>query len=104
MTDAESLAFYTAVFAADAGTDALYSDERETTEDMAHMCIAVAKEAIRRSEATEEDFYTLVFVEAAGWALKQCHEATLEQLFEAGQRWSDVTAGIVARKSSEGET
>ena len=103
MTDAESLAFYTAVFAADAGTDALYSDERETTEDMAHMCIAVAKEAIRRSEATEEDFYTLVFVEAAGWALKQCHEATLEQLFDAGQRWSDVTAGIVARKSGEGE-
>ena len=101
MTDAESLAFYTAVFAADAGTDALYTDDRDT-EDMGALCIAVAKEAIRRSEATEEDFYTLVFVEAAGWALKQCHEATLEQLFEAGQKWSDVTAGIVARKSGEG--
>ena len=66
------------------------------------MCIAVAKEAIRRSEATEEDFYTLAFVEEAGWALKQCHAATLEQLFEAGQRWSDVIAGIVAHKSREG--
>jgi hypothetical protein len=94
MTDAESLAFYAAVFAADAGTDALYTDDRDT-EDMGGLCIAVAKEAIRRSEATEEDFYTLAFVEEAGWALKQCHEATLEQLFEAGQRWSDVIAGIV---------
>jgi hypothetical protein len=102
MTDAESLAFYAAVFAADAGTDALYTDDRDT-EDMGRLCIAVAKEAIRRSEITDGDFYTLVFVEAAGWALKQCHEATLEQLFEAGQRWSDVTAGIVAGKSREGE-
>jgi hypothetical protein len=49
MTDAESLAYYAAIFAADAGTDALYYDDRYTDE-MAHMCIAVAKEAIRRNE------------------------------------------------------
>ena len=91
MNDVESLAFYAAVFAADAGTDALYYERY--TEDMGALCVAVAKEAIRRSEITDEDFYTLAFVEAAGWALNQCHAATLEQLFEAGQRESDSLAG-----------
>lgn len=91
MTDAESLAFYAAVFAADAGTDALYYERY--TEDMAHLCVTVAKEAIRRSEITDEDFYTLAFVEAAAWALNKCHAATLEQLLDAGQRESDSIAG-----------
>jgi hypothetical protein len=91
MNYAESLAFYAAVFAADAGTDALYYELY--TEDMGALCVAVAKEAIRRSEITDEDFYTLAFVEAAAWALNQCHAATLEQLFEAGQRGSDSLAG-----------
>ena len=90
MTDAESLAYYAAIFAADAG-EALYYNDRYTDE-VAHMCIAVAKEAIRRSEATEEDFYTLAFVEAAAWELNQRHDATLEQMFEAGQRESDNLA------------
>ena len=92
MTDAESLAYYAAVFAADAG-EALYYNDRYTDE-VAHMCIAVAKEAIRRSEATEEDFYTLAFVEQAANALNQCHAATLEEMFEAGQRESDNLAGM----------
>ena len=92
MTDAESLAFYAAVFAADAGTNALYYDERYTDE-MGAMCIAVAKEAIRRNEATEDYFYTMAFVEAAANALNQSPEATLEQLFEAGQMESDSLAG-----------
>lgn len=91
MNYAESLAFYAAVFAADAGTDALYYERY--TEDMAALCVAVAKEAIRRSEATDEDFYTLAFVEQAAHALNQCHAATLEQLFEAGQMESDSLAG-----------
>jgi len=92
MTDAESLAYYAAVFAADAG-EALYYNDRYTDE-VAHMCIAVAKEAIRRSEATEEDFYTLAFVEQAANALNQCHAATLEEMFEAGQLESDNLAGM----------
>lgn len=91
MTEAESLAFYAAVFAADAGTDALYYERY--TEDMAALCVAVAKEAIRRSEITDEDFYTLAFVEQAAYALNRCHSATLEQLFEAGQMESDSLAG-----------
>lgn len=91
MNYAESLAFYAAVFAADAGTDALYYERY--TEDMAAMCVAVAKEAIRRSEITDEDFYTLAFVEQAAYALNRCHSATLEQLFEAGQMESDMLAG-----------
>jgi hypothetical protein len=93
MTDAESLAYYAAIFAADAGTDALYYDDRYTDE-MAHMCIAVAKEAIRRNEATEDYFYTMAFVEAAAKALNQCHAATLEEMFEAGQMESDNLAGM----------
>ena len=93
MTDAESLAYYAAVFAADAG-EALYYNDRYTDE-MAHMCIAVAKEAIRRSDATEEDFYTLAFVEAAAWELNQRHAATLEQMFDAGQMESDSLAGKI---------
>ena len=92
MTDAESLAFYAAIFAADAGTDALYYNDRYTVE-MADLCIAVAKEAIRRNEATEDYFYTMAFVEAAANALNQCHAATLEQLFDAGQMESDSLAG-----------
>ena len=46
MTYDKALAFYAAVFAADAGTDALYHDRY--TEDMARLCIAVAEEAINR--------------------------------------------------------
>jgi hypothetical protein len=91
MTDAESLAYYAAIFAADAG-EALYYNDRYTDE-MSELCIAVAKEAIRRSEATQRDFYTLAFVEAAAWALNQCHAATLEQMFDAGQMESDSLAG-----------
>ena len=93
MTEAESLAYYAAIFAADAGTDALYYDDRYTDE-MAHMCVTVAKEAIRRSEATEDCFYTMAFVEAAANALNQCHAATLEEMFEAGQMESDNLAGM----------
>jgi hypothetical protein len=95
MNDAESLAFYTAVFAADAGTDALYTDDRDT-EDMGRLCIAVAEEAIRRRYAAfeaGEDFYACAFVEAAANALNQRHAATLEQLLDAGQRESDSLAG-----------
>ena len=92
MTDAESLAFYAAIFAADAGTDALYYDDRYTVQ-MAELCVTVAKEAIRRNEATEDYFYTMAFVEAAAQLLKYRPESTLEQLFDAGQRESDSLAG-----------
>lgn len=95
MNNAKDLARYAAIFAADAGTDALYYDERYTDE-MAELCIAVAEEAIRRREAAREageDFYACEFVEVAADALNQCHAATLEQLFEAGQMASDSLAG-----------
>ena len=93
--DAMDLARYAAIFAADAGTDALYYDERYTDE-MAELCVTVALEAIRRRDAAfeaDEDFYACAFVEQAALALNQCHAATLEQLFEAGQRESDSLAG-----------
>ena len=95
MTYAEDLARYAAIFAADAGTDALYYDDRYTDE-MADLCITIAKEAIKRRDAAKAagmDFYACAFVEAAANALNQCHAATLEQLFDAGQRESDSIAG-----------
>ena len=94
MTYAEDLARYAAIFAADAGTDALYYDERYTDE-MAELCVAVAAEAIKRRDAAKEageDFYACRFVEEAANALNQCHAATLEQILDAGQRESDALA------------
>ena len=94
MTYAEDLARYAAIFAADAGTDALYYGDRDTT-DVVNLCLTVAKVAIvRRDEAREagRDFYACAFVEQAAEALNKCHAATLEQLFEAGQQESDALA------------
>jgi hypothetical protein len=96
MTDAEDLARYAAIFAADAGTDALYYNDRYT-DDMAELCVAVAKEAIKRRDAAAAagvDFYSCAFVEAAATALYNCHAATLEQLLDAGQMESDSIAGV----------
>lgn len=47
MTYAEDLARYAAIFAADAGTDALYYGDRDTT-DVTNLCITVAQVAIAR--------------------------------------------------------
>lgn len=98
MTYAEDLARYAAIFAADAGTDALYYGGRDTA-DVADLCITVAKVAIVRrdeAEAASKDFYACAFVEQAAYALNTCHAATLEQLFDAGQRESDALAGEAA--------
>lgn len=87
MNHERDLARYAAIFAADAGTDALYYDDRYT-DDMADLCLAVAEEAIkRRGEADEagEDFYACAFVEAAAAALSACPAATLPQILAAGQ-------------------
>jgi hypothetical protein len=89
------LARYAAIFACDAGTDALYYGDRYTDE-MAELCIAVAEEAIQRRDAAAEagkNFYACAFVEAAADALNRCHSATLEQLLDAGQMESDCIAG-----------
>ena len=93
--DAMDLARYAAIFAADAGTDALYYNDRYTDE-MAELCLDVALETLKRRDAAfaaDEDFYACAFVEAAANALNGCHAATLDQLFEAGQRESDSLAG-----------
>ena len=42
MADPQELARYAAIFAADAGTDALYYGDRYT-DDMAALCVAVAE-------------------------------------------------------------
>jgi hypothetical protein len=92
---ARDVARYAAIFAADAGTDALYYDDRYTDE-MADLCVNVALEAIIRRNAAQaagENFYACAFVEAAANALNQCHAATLEQLLDAGQIESDSLAG-----------
>jgi hypothetical protein len=92
--DARDLARYAAIFAADAGTDALYYNDRYTDE-MADLCFAVALETMHRRDAASEageNFYACAFVEAAANALNQCHAATIEQLFDAGQRESDSIA------------
>lgn len=94
MTYAEDLARYAAIFAADAGTDALYY--KRYTDEMADLCVAVAKKAIWRrdiAQAAGRDFYACAFVEAAACALNKCHSATLEQLLDAGQMESDSLAG-----------
>lgn len=94
MTDPKDLARYAAIFAADAGADALYYDDRYTDE-MAALCVAVAEEAIKRRDAAKaagEDFYACEFVEAAARALWLCPTATLEQILDAGQRSSDSLA------------
>lgn len=94
MTYDKALAYYAAVFAADAGTDALYHDRY--TEDMARLCIAVAEEAIKRGNAAEaagKRFHTLVFIEGAANALNRCHPMTLEHLLDAGQMATDSLAG-----------
>ena len=97
MTYDRALAYYAAVFAADAGTDALYHNRY--TEDMARMCIAVAEEAIKRGQEAcgvsrdKKRFHTLVFIEGAANALNRCHAMTLEQLLDAGQMESDSLAG-----------
>jgi hypothetical protein len=93
--DARDLARYAAIFAADAGTHALYGNGRYT-DDVADLCIAVAKVAIVRRDAAEltgKYFYACAFVEAAATELIDCHSATLEQLIEAGQRESDAITG-----------
>lgn len=93
MTYDKALAYYAAIFAADAGTDALYHNRY--TEDMARMCIAVAEEAIKRGNAAEAQgkrFHTLVFIEGAANALNRCHAMTFEQLFDAGQMETDSLA------------
>ena len=92
--DARDLARYAAIFAADAGTDALYYNDRYTDE-VAELCIDVALEVIKRRDAAQElgeDFYACAFVEEAAWTLTQSPEATLEQLLDAGQRESDAIA------------
>ena len=94
MTYAEELARYAAIFAADAGTDALYYGDRYTDE-MANLCVAVASEAITRrnlANVAGKDFYACAFVESAAQALNQCHAATLAQLIDAGQQESDNLA------------
>lgn len=96
MTYAEDLARYAAIFAADAGTEALYYSRY--TDEMADLCVTVAEEAIKRREALKvagqdfANFYACAFVEQAANALNQCPFATLEQLFEAGQQESDNIA------------
>ncbi len=94
MNQQQDLARYAAIFAADAGTDALYYGDRYT-DDMADLCLSVAAEAISRREAAEiagKDFYACAFVEAAAFALNSCHAASLDQLLEAGQIESDLIA------------
>jgi len=94
MNKETELAYYAAVFAADAGTDALYYERY--TGDMARLCISVSQEVIKRGEAASRDnrrFHWLVFVEGAANALNQCHAATLEQMFDAGQMATDSIGG-----------
>ena len=89
------LARYAAIFAADAGPDALYFDDR-ITDDVADLCIAVAEEAIKRRNAANaagQDFYAMAFVEAAADLLRKWPNATLDQLFEAGQLDVDALKG-----------
>lgn len=85
------LAHYAAIFAADAGTDALYHDRY--TGAVGDLCVAVAQEAIARKVAADskgKDFYPVAFVESAALALAVNPAATLEQLFDAGQMEVDA--------------
>ena len=91
------LARYAAVFAADAGTDALYYGER-ITDDVANLCLAIAEEAIAFRDlalSRGEDFYPLAFVEAAAQALAADHSATHVKLVEAGQAEVDMIIGKI---------
>lgn len=96
MTYAKDLARYAAIFAADAGPEALYHNDR-CTDDMAELCVAVAGEAIKRRDAaveTDQNFYACAFVEAAAQRLNAQPAADLGQLLIAGQAESDSIAGF----------
>ena len=94
--DAKDLARYAAIFAADAGTDALYLNYERDTDVMVELCLMVAEETLRRRDAADavvEDFYACAFVEQAALLLRENPTASLEQLLDAGQRESDALAG-----------
>jgi hypothetical protein len=95
MNNAQDLARYAAIFAADAGTDALYYGDR-ITDDVALLCIAIAQEAIAFRDlalSRGEDFYPMAFVEAAANMLNRWPTSTLVQLIEAGEAEVEAIKG-----------
>jgi hypothetical protein len=95
MTNEQDLARYAAIFAADAGTDALYYGDR-ITDDVALLCLAVAQEAIAFRDlafSRGEDFYAMAFVEAAANMLNRWPTSTLVQLIEAGEAEVEAIKG-----------
>jgi hypothetical protein len=89
------LARYAAIFAADAGTEALYYGDR-ITDEVATLCLAIAQEAVAFRDlalSRGEDFYPMAFVEAAARALSEDHSATLLTLIEAGEAEVDMIKG-----------
>ena len=94
----ESAARYAIIFAADAGTTALYNREggERYTEEVFELAAAVGNEAERRRIEAEEagrDFYALAFAEQAANLLRARPDAGIEELFAAGQSESDNIAG-----------
>ena len=90
----DSVARYAAIFAADAGEQALYLNR--TTDEVADLCVAVADEAVKRRDAAfakGEDYYAMAFVETAASWLSNHPRATFLELCLAGQREVDMLKG-----------
>lgn len=95
----DNAARYAVIFAADAGTEALYncdtSNDFRNTDDVVELAAAVGNEAEKRRLAAEgkRDFYPVAFAEQAAEALRRNHAASLRDLYEAGQAECDSLAG-----------
>jgi hypothetical protein len=90
----DSVARYAAVFAADAGEQALYLNR--TTDEVADLCVAVADEVVKRRDAAlakGEDYYAMAFVETAASWLSNHPRATFLELCHVGQREVDLLKG-----------
>lgn len=101
-TDAinENAARYAIIFAADAGTDALYAygiegKEHRVTDEVVNLATQIGNIAEGRrkdAERDRRDFYPVAFVEQAAAALRDNPHASIHDLCEAGQAESDSIA------------
>lgn len=99
----EDAARYAIIFAADAGPEALYgyniTDENthRYTDDVVELATLVGNQAERLrkdAEAARRDFFPVAYAEQAAQKLRSNPQATLDELFAAGQAESDSIAGL----------
>lgn len=94
--DEQNVARYAIIFAADAGPEALYEADRDTS-GVFDLALKVGQEAERRrlllAVQGGVNFYPQAFVEVAAQALRTNPHASFEELCQAGQDESDSLGG-----------